>query len=90
MFANGYYLYNKIPLIGARKLVTQGVSVIIELIPYANILPMLTISFLIITITENLKRGTGIVGGTVGKVATNALSKAGPVGMVAGKVLSKI
>ena len=70
MFSMGYYLFNEVPLMGVRKLATMGVSAIIELIPWVNILPMLTISFLIITITENVKRGHGILGGVVGKVAT--------------------
>ncbi len=90
MFSMGYYFFNGVPLMGVRKVATVGVSAIIELLPWVSALPMLTISFLIITITENMKRGKGIMGGVAGKVATKAIAKAGPVGMVAGKILSKI
>ncbi|MDO8520790.1 MAG: hypothetical protein Q7S52_01615 [bacterium] len=87
MFSMGYYLFNKVPLMGARKLATMGVSAIIELIPMVSMLPMLTIAFLIITITENMKRGSGIVG----KLAQKVISKTpvGRVANVAGAVLSK-
>ena len=85
MFSTGYYLFNKVSLLGARKLATMGVSVIIEFIPSANALPMLTIAFLIITFTENAKRGSSILG----SVVQGAITKTGLVGAVAGKVLSK-
>ena len=87
MFAMGYYLFNKVPLMGARKLATQGISIIIELIPLVSVLPMMTISFLIITITENLKRGKGMFGGVAGKVVAKVAAKT-PIGRAA-VVLSK-
>jgi hypothetical protein len=89
MFSTGYYLYNKVPLGEARKLATIGVSAIIKLIPMINMFPTLTISFIAVTVMENMKRGKGIFGGVVGTVAKKTIAKAGPVGAVAGKVLSK-
>ena len=86
MFAMGYYFFNKVSLMGARKLATIGASAIIELLPLIGLLPMLTISFLVITFVENAKRGAG--GGIIGTVAKKALAKT-PIGAVAGKVLSK-
>src|SRR3989344_9247750 len=85
MFSMGYYWTNKVPLLEARKLATLGVSVIIKGIPYGNLLPTLTISFVVVTLMENAKRGSGIIGA----VAKKVVAKAGPVGAIAGNVLSK-
>lgn len=88
MFASGYFIFNHVPLMDAKKLATMSISAIIEMVPILSVLPMLTISFVAVTILENLKRGKGIVGGTAGKVVKQVASKAGPVGYVAGKVLT--
>jgi hypothetical protein len=87
MFSTGYYFMNKVPLMEARKLSTMGVSVIMKLIPFINILPTITISFIVVTMLENAKRGRGLLGGTVGAIAQKAMSKAGPIGAVAAKVV---
>lgn len=73
MFSTGYYLLNNVPLMEARKLATMGVSAIIKLIPMVNLLPTLTISFIVVTIMENTKRK----GGIVGKIAQTVTVRAG-------------
>ena len=83
ILSTGFYRVNNVPILEARKLATIGLSVIIEAVPYANILPMITISFVLITLMENAKRG----GGIIGAVAQKTIARAGPVGAVAGKVL---
>jgi len=81
----GYLFLNHVPLLQARKLAIWGASAIIEAVPLLSTLPTAALSFAFITFLENTKRGEGILG----KVAQKAIAKAGPVGAVAGKVLSK-
>lgn len=81
----GYLLLNHVPLLGARKLAIWGLNVIIEAVPIMSAFPTATLVFLIITITENMKRGSGVLA----RVAQKAMAKAGPVGAIAGKVLAK-
>lgn len=72
MFSVGYYFFNNVPLMRARRLGTMGVSAIIKLLPFVNMVPTLTIAFLVITFMENAKRGAGLLGGVIGKVLSKA------------------
>lgn len=83
MFSTGYYWLNHVPLMEARKLATWGTSAIIKMVPLLSAFPTLTISFVVITVMENAKRGSGLLG----VVAQKALAKTGPVGSVAAQAI---
>lgn len=84
-----YFLQNKVPLLQARKLATIGTSALIEAVPILSALPTASLSFIVVTLFENMKRGKGALGGITGTIVQKTIGKT-PVGKALGTVATKM